>query len=566
MNFDTNSYLDLGSDTNFKIDTEASGSTFDVLRFKSDVKLNFDKVKNFEINMKKNKGDMFVFGTSNNEMNINQQDVEFRKTNDSELHGFYGINSAYIPINYYAKTQNDIDVNTKDNSNLTKNSFLNNFDVSDFKHLKVSEETSQKNNPLHKISKFDDLKNAMLDQYVTRISVEDDLVNDNDSSSHRDVRIPLRSIDFNGNNHKIDFRGTSFYNNDRVLKNSNIIWNISDADMYGRNYYGPFKTDGVTGGKDSGTGTFNYSNIDYKGAQLTASYKYTLHMKGTIKNNSVNSYISPFDEKKYSCDTNQVNIEANNLIFDDNCHYDGTTENAGVIWLGVFGTSGNLTVGDNAVVNLTSNGTGGEGYAVLRCMGKMVTGRDSQVNINTRASGGQRAVQLIKGEDTENLMHLDKNSSVNIDDAKYTTKKSSVPLIDIASNTNILVDDHAHLNVDTMQTTKDNGKWAQGSVISAASNSRLEIGDKGYFRVKSGGDANLNLLDFSSNNEFILNNAKTVDIDARKNTNDNTNLISMSSGVLDSSEQAVSAWNRKNDTDDRDFSWNPIKDMKVFYT
>lgn len=559
IDFDGDNF-DLGTNINFKINAEATGSNFDVLNFKSNVNLNFDKVKNFEINMNKNQGDMFSFGGSSNQMNINQQDVTFRKTKDSDSHGFYGLDSAYIPMNGSAKTQNDINVNTK--SDLTKNSFLNNFDASDFKYFKVSEETNRENNPLQKISKWDDFQSAMENPYVTNIAIENDLINSKDSSSHRDDPIPLRSIDFNGNNHKIDFRGISFYNNNAVLKNSNIVWNISDANMYGQNYYGPFKTDGVTGGSN-GSGTFNYSNVNYEGAQLTASYKYTLHMKGTIKNKSANSYISPFNNKKYAGDTNQVNIEANNLIFDDGCKYDGSTENAGVIWLGIFGTSGNLTVGDNAVVNLTSNGTGGEGPGALTLKGRMVTGRNSQVNIKTRDSGQQTAIVLQSGSDNDNLMHLNKNSEVNIDDDQTPTS-GSTDLVDIASNTNILIDDYAKFNIVTSRS--NNGGWnSKKDIINASSNSSLEIGDNGSLKVKAGGDANLNLLDFSGNSQLILNNSRDVDIDARKNTNSKTSLISMGSGILESSEQAVSAWNIGNDSENRDYSWNPIKNMKVFY-
>ncbi|MCF6515387.1 hypothetical protein GSH19_04365 [Lactobacillus sp. S2-2] len=540
INFDSDNNFDLSSGSNLKINTDASGSNFYVFQFTSIIKLNFDKVKNFEINMNKNDGKMFNF-KSNSEINISHQDVEFRKTQDSETHGFYGINSAYVPLYNSGNTRNEINVDTK--SDLTKNSFINNFRASDFRYFRVSEETNRENNPVQKISKWDELEDAMLDPYITNISIEDDLVNDKDKSSHRDTQIPLRSIDFNGNNHKIDFRGKSYYNNSSVFKNSNIEWNIDNVDMYGQNYYGPFKAAGSTK-TNNGTGTITYNNISYLGAQLTASYTYDLNFKNKVKNSSVNSYTSPFDNKVYDGDKNQVNIEATNINVLDNSEYIGTTENAGVIFLG---NNGQLNIGNNSVMDLTSDGTSGEwSNYVLRMKGNLDTGRNSKLNIHPRKSSSQTAISLDSGTDKNNSFYLHKGSEVNIDDDSTSQDTRNLDLVSIASKTNILIDDEAKLNIKTSRNTIRNNN-SKRKIFDVASNGTLEIGDKGALKIQAGGDKNLDLMNFSARGQFLMNNTRSVDIDARKNTHKNTNLISMASGgVLESTEQAVSAWNREN--------------------
>ncbi|MCF6515487.1 hypothetical protein GSH19_04890 [Lactobacillus sp. S2-2] len=87
----------------------------------------------------------------------------------------------------------------------------------------------------------------MNDKTITKVNIENDIVNDDKSTSSLVGNfIPLRSIDFNGNNHTIDFRGTCFSNLSSVPKGSSINWDIHDVNMYGQNYYGPFQANGYT--------------------------------------------------------------------------------------------------------------------------------------------------------------------------------------------------------------------------------------------------------------------------------------------------------------------------------
>lgn len=413
------------------------------------------------------------------------------------------------------------------------------------------------------VNNWQDLKAAMLDKSITNININNDILNnenDNTGSQEINVAIPLRSINFNGNGHTIDFRGTSFYNNDAIPDKANIQWNINDVKMYGQNFYGPFKAAGTSSNTSSGygNGEINYNNVEYTGGQLTASYSYNLNFSGNINNKSVNSYISPFSKKNYNTEGNQVNIEATNINIKEDANYNGTTENGGVIYLSNNGT---FKLGKNSNVKLTSGGTGGEyGTYVLRIQGNLLTDDNSKLEINTRSYGMQTAIQLDQGVGTTNQVNLNKSSNFKVNN-KNSNTSGITNLIQLASNTLFSVDNNAEFDVNTVssQTSKTN-------VVSGLGTSTFKIGDKGLFKVKASGSGNYNLLNFASSSNFNINNAKTFDLDARSNTNSNTNLIYMSSGNLTSKIQNIYAWNKNNLSDKYDKEWHSIFNANIPYS
>lgn len=413
------------------------------------------------------------------------------------------------------------------------------------------------------VTNWSQLKSAMNDQNITKINVENNIVNDENNSNQQVGNfIPLKSIDFNGNGYTVDFRGTCFSNLTAIPKDSSINWNIHDVTMYGQNWFVPFQANGLTsnnynGNTRYGNGDITFKNVNYIGSQLTASYTYNINFYGENNNTSVNNYISPFDKKSYATLKNQVNIEATNIKFDEGSTYNGSTENAGVMYLY---NDGKLKLGSNSKVNITSGGEayktaiiGGEyGRSALTIKGDLETGQNSILNIKTKPSGNQTAIDLVSGASRINDFHIDKSSRVTInDDGSDSLYKRNI--VELASDTKFIVDNNATFDLNTKLNSN-----RQKNIINASSGSTFDIGDKGNFIINAAGTANYDLLHFARNSNFIIDNANKVDLNAQNNTNSNTNLIYMDSGYLESKIQHIYAWNRGNKGEKFDKDWANI--------
>lgn len=402
------------------------------------------------------------------------------------------------------------------------------------------------------IYNWDQLYTAMNTSSVNILHIQADFYNTKspDWQAEDNINIPMRPITIYGNGHTIDFRGASFYNNSWLSRDSKVQWEINHLTMYGRNFYGPIKTDSEAAAANA-YGAMVYDDVTYIGSQLTASYRWTIDFRGHIENHSVNSYISPFDNKTYSTQQNQVNIEAKDVVFRENNYYMGTTENAGVFRLG---NNGKMSLENNTNVTMTSNGNGGEfGTTALYLEGELTTGENAKLTINTRNSGNQYGV-FISGRG--NGITLDNSAEATIN--SYGDAYSSIYM---ESNTMLLVKDDATLNV----LTKNKGTSTNDLIRTTGSTSFI-IAKNGTFNAVSDGIATHSIIDFGSNSVFRFADAKKVNLQfTNEKLSYYASLIKMSSGSLDVDVQEVQAWNSSNisgnSTRAADFHWTPMFSM-----
>lgn len=416
------------------------------------------------------------------------------------------------------------------------------------------------------VKNWTEFKAAVLDPTVTNVSVTADILNtENDVQGAQEINvsIALKNLTIDGNGHTIDFRGTSFQNLQAIPSGTTINIVLKNMTIYGQNFWGPFRYGGPTkqsGGAAYGEGTLTYENITYEGAQLTCSPTYNIVFSGKIRNASVNQYVSPFSNKTYNTQVNQVNIEASNMTLLDNADYEGTTQNAGVLQL-YYG--GMLKVGNHAKLSVTSNGTGGEsGLYTVYLQGSLETGENAEITINTRESGNQTALYVTNAGSKVNVTNGTK-LAIHVNDKNRSSDRS---IVQLASNTTFTVSSDAIFSIDG--TARRTGLWATyyNSVIGAQAYSTFKIDERGTFTVNLSGDSDkIAVVYVAGNGTFGFNNAKLVDLNTQNTTGAMT-LISMNPGVFTSSIQKVEAWNKGNSTDVPDKIWNPVFDMRVPYT
>lgn len=402
---------------------------------------------------------------------------------------------------------------------------------------------------------WSDLNAAMLNSSVNVIHIQADFKSEDGNTGAEVNRVvPMRQIKISGNGHTIDFRGVSFYSNESLAANRVITWEINYLTMYGRNFYGPFKTASLAATTGS-YGAMIYNNVTYIGSQLTASYFWTIDFQGNIENHSRNSYKSPFDNSVQTTQGNQVNIEATDVVFRKDSKYTGTTENAGAFYLTTYGK---MTLEDQADVTITSGGSTGEGGSyVLYLQGILKTGENSKLTINTSDKGNQYGIAI---PSTGNGLEINNGANVTIN-----SKGVSYPSIQMGHYTNVEVKDHATLNINAV-----NKSTSGFSLLDIGGSASLIIGEKGTLNAVSDGSATHNILNLGTNSIFKFANAKQVNLQFTNSAlSSSAKLISIASGNLDVDVQDVRAWNRfnisGNDTRESDYYWTPMFDMRTSF-
>ncbi|WP_088838892.1 pectate lyase-like adhesive domain-containing protein [Listeria sp. ILCC792] len=405
------------------------------------------------------------------------------------------------------------------------------------------------------VTTYQELETAMGNQAITEINIMNDIEFTNypsTSAGEVNVTVPARSITINGNNHHVDFRKRGYLMNFGSTKINITLQNIK---MYGQNYWGPFRIYGTAGVGS----TFTFDNIEYTGAQLTASYQADVIVKGTVKNASVNSYVSPFNGTTYNALTNQTNLEVTNITFTSGSNYTGTTENATVLMLGTGGTKGNAVIEEGAKLNLTGGGNGlsGEGqWTTIQLNGNFEMQRNSEVNITTPNASTRGGIQL--GNDSKLLVQDDAKLTLNMD-GPFTDAYNKNP-INVGTNASFEVADGASLIVNA--TSQGTGT---GALVYTGTSSLFKIGKKSIFKLKADGTGAKNLIRIGGTSTFSFEDAGEVDIDASANTNANTRPIYMVSGSFKASIQRVKAWTTANVAGTPTYDWYPMYDMNIPY-
>ncbi|WP_439443914.1 pectate lyase-like adhesive domain-containing protein [Listeria aquatica] len=353
---------------------------------------------------------------------------------------------------------------------------------------------------------------------------------------------------------KVDFRRRSYWLNFNTTK---IDVNVYDLDMYGQDFWGPFRLQGNT----SAASSYSIQDVNYTGAQFTASYQADFSVAGNVVNKSVNSYVSPFDGIRYSAQTNQTNLEVTNITFKENSHYIGTTENATVLMLGTGGTVGTASIEKGAILDLTGGGDGfsGEGsWTTIQLNGNIHIANDAKVNIKTPIGSSRGGILLGNG------------SEVLVSDGATLNMEMNGPFTDAYNKNPINIGDGAKFDVESgahLAITANNQGTGNASLVKTGSNSTFKIGKKGTFKVSSDGAAAKNLISIGGSSTFSFMDAGGVDLDARRNTNAGTRLISMASGTFNASIQRVKAWSFADAAKTSPtYDWYPMYGMAVSYS
>ncbi|WP_373852507.1 pectate lyase-like adhesive domain-containing protein, partial [Listeria fleischmannii] len=382
------------------------------------------------------------------------------------------------------------------------------------------------------VTTYQELETAMGNQAITEINIMNDIEFTNYTSTaagEANVTVPVRSITINGNNHHVDFRRRGYLMN---FASTKINITLQNMKMYGQNYWGPFRIYGTAGVGS----TFTFDNIEYTGAQLTASYQADVIVKGTVKNASVNSYVSPFNNITYNALTNQANLEVTNITFTKGSNYTGTTENATVLMLGTGGTKGNAIIEEGAKLDLMGGGNGlsGEGqWTTIQLNGNFEMQKNSEVHISSPQASTRGGIQL--GNDSKLLVQ--DNAKLTLDmDGPFTDAYNKNP-INVGTNASFEVADGASLIIQA--TNQGTGT---GALVYTGTSSTFKIGKKSIFKLKSDGTGVKNLIRIGGTSTFNFEDAGEVDIDASGNTNASTRPIYMVSGSFKASIQRVKAW------------------------
>lgn len=396
------------------------------------------------------------------------------------------------------------------------------------------------------------LETAMKDVTITEINIMNDINFSNyttGSEAASTLSIPTRSLTINGNGNTVDFRSRSYLMSFGSNKVDIVIKNIQ---MFGRNSLGPVCLSGTVG-----IGTqLTYQDIEYVGSQLTRSYEADVNIIGRVTNNSVNSYMSPFDSLTYETIANQVNLEITNINFYENSTYTGSTENATVINLKNNGTA---TVGKYAEVRMVGGNSDEEGRCAFEIEGNL--NLDEGAFVQVRTGNGSTAGGVKLGSSGSSL-HVSENAELMINTLGPVSDTSNP--IYIAAGASLKVDAGGRLNIHAT-----NSGTSTGAAIYTGDNSSFIIAKDGMFEVDIDGTSSKNLIRIGNASTFQFVNAKRVNLQLN-NTNADSRLIYMSgtSGKLDASIQSVKAWTGMNGVDDRNptYFWNPMYVMDIKYS
>ncbi|WP_115752928.1 pectate lyase-like adhesive domain-containing protein [Listeria kieliensis] len=376
------------------------------------------------------------------------------------------------------------------------------------------------------------------------------------SAGEANVAAPVRDLVIRGVRPgiKVDFRQRSYWLNFNMTK---INVQVYDLDMYGQNYWGPFRLQGYTAAASS----YSIQDVNYTGSQFTASYQADFSVAGTVVNKSVNSYVSPFDGVRYNTQPYQTNLEVTNITFKENSHYTGTTDNATVLMLGTGGTIGTATVEKGAVLNLTGGGDGfsGEGaWTTIQLNGNLHIANNAEVNIKTPTGSSRGGILLGNG------------SEVLVSDGATLNLEMNGPFTDAYYKNPISIGDSAKFDVESgahLSVIANNQGAGNASLVKTGNNSTFKIGKKGTFVVSSDGSAAKNMILIGAASTFTFADAGGVDLDARRNTNPSTRLIWMASGTFNASIQRVKAWSFADASKvTPTYDWYPMYGMTVSYS
>lgn len=302
-------------------------------------------------------------------------------------------------------------------------------------------------------------------------------------------------------------------------------------------------------------------------------------------------------------------MECNNVTFAYNCYFIGNTPNDVCLYLGYKNDNkSDINVMDRATVNLTASNQGSQEFSETSviCLrnGKMEIHPHAIVNLkalsfktpegSTDTSDGNKP----NSSHRRNLIQLDPSStsanpptSFIIDDYATVNAQKDGPLdtsekglVYISSGASLTVGKWANLKITSTNADND-GKLVGDSatakpVLYMEDKALVTVDQPGTFDLRGDGEftSNRSLIQLGNNSTFKFGRSRMVNIEYDGHQS-NTNLISMSSGIMQVENMDVYAWKRNNPNsnvainDDpfntgleaRDFEWNSVFNFLADY-
>ncbi|UQS84929.1 DUF5776 domain-containing protein [Apilactobacillus apisilvae] len=301
------------------------------------------------------------------------------------------------------------------------------------------------------------------------------------------------NLDIDGQNHMLDQTDTNytFWPN-----NPNTKLNIHNFQtIYGASYYGPFAFDNTGNDNNANTYSITYSNINYIGSKLVSSYYSDVYVNGSVNQDDVDTYTSPFNSMATQTDNiygnggnYQPGVQINNMILGAGAKYFvNTAQQTGGTTLQI---RGNLTLGQNSTMTLMPTGA--------------AQGQNSPDNVNNYGIDIQNA---------DSSLNVNKGATLNV----YPETKYGQYVSGIHSNGNI------NINGGTINA-EAYGEFANGKNVLIYSNGSIDVLNGGNLNVKVAGTNNNSAGLINNNSVMNINSGGTLTVDG-SNTNGVVNLI-----------------------------------------
>lgn len=376
-----------------------------------------------------------------------------------------------------------------------------------------------------------------------------------------------RSLVIEGNGHQIDFRAVSLCFLP-VTHNGSSPWDItlSNIEIYHGNFYGPFTLRDL-GGTFESQSKFTYSNVKNIGNQLTHSEFGNIFFDGDVSSKQVATYTSKFRTQNINA-TNQTNLYVSQMTVLENAKVTMETINAGNLDLG-FSSPGNLILKENSELNLIANGTSklafeAWGTNILNSAGSIILRDNATLNLFPQANSS--AISL---NSTSAKLEVGRDATIDIQSNGRTSTANNfnTNTIFMAGGANFHVLDGGVVRINEYgQTT------STSNVVHVAGAATFVIDKGGTLDIQSDSTSPaqslINITSaasiFSFADALRVNLERTINLVGTTTTNGLIN-IAGTTGLLDVDIQAVKQWQHGNLSEEPDFSWTPIFNLKINY-
>ena len=393
------------------------------------------------------------------------------------------------------------------------------------------------------VNNWSDLESAVTSMETTIVNIQSSFIPIKEELDIKPIEIKDRpNLVVLGNGNSVDFLAYIFRWGNTKKEARHIT--IDNLDMYGMSYYGPFDFYLDRTGVGS---TITYRNINYLGAQLSASYQATVIFEGknrvTVPLEGYTSHDGKY-RKFVGWNMDDTAFEVFSIHFKDKSDTDIKVANAdGVILASYYADipsqQPELLVGDNANVKITTYGDSGEDYGIgatssLRTVidvqrhGKFIIGENSTVTAESASASGKKANRVpyrnsrnspltpysYKPETT-----IGKGSTLNLISNGATYAGDGLLILDQNDQT-FNIEEGATLNIISRNSGDSKGPMVEiGKNVGSQNRANFNIKSGGSFIVRiEDGYGVRNMIQAKKIN-FNIDNPKTIDFDGRKNSN-----------------------------------------------